>query len=485
MAVVVVDVLRWFPGGEAIFRANEASLSAATGHYDGEDRISALHDDLLRDIVSRLPAKDAARTAALASRWRHLWRSTPLVFHDLHLLPSSDPWHIAAVDRVLAGHPGPFSTVSICYCNFGCHDRELAEWPRLLAAKGVRDLVLVNMHADIERVPAIPDFPADVLRCASLRRLFLGFWKFPITGIVPPAGVGSAADGFPHLQELSLFGSGMPNSRDLDHLLARSPVLDTLAIVFSMMFERVHLRSQSLKCVLLRRCLVEEVAVLNSPLLERLVMWKLVVSEDDSVAVTVKIAAAPKLRVLGYLEPRIHQLQIGDNVIKPDTKVSPSTMVPSVKILALKVNFGVFEEVSMLASFLRCFPNVETLHIESVITDEPTGRHHARFWRELRPIKCLKSHVKKMMIHEFRGEQSEINFLKFVAGSAEKLGTLLLAITEEMFASADEVCKVMIKVAALSRMPWACKGTTQVAGPKVDGWSFREASDLSVNDPFE
>uniref|UniRef100_N1QPP1 Uncharacterized protein n=1 Tax=Aegilops tauschii TaxID=37682 RepID=N1QPP1_AEGTA len=183
-------------------------------------------------------------------------------------------------------------------------------------------------------------------------------------------------------------------------------------------------------------------------------------------------------------------------------------MVPSVKILALKVNFGVFEEVSMLASFLRCFPNVETLHIEvtticsfslnlafispsiifgckSVITDEPTGRHHARFWRELRPIKCLKSHVKKMMIHEFRGEQSEINFLKFVAGSAEKLGTLLLAITEEMFASADEVCKVMIKVAALSRMPWACKGTTQVAGPKVDGWSFREASDLSVNDPFE
>ena len=39
-------------------------------------------------------------------------------------------------------------------------------------------------------------------------------------------------------------------------------------------------------------------------------------------------------------------------------------MVPSVKTLALKVNFGVLEEVKMLASILRCFPNIDTLHIE-------------------------------------------------------------------------------------------------------------------------
>jgi hypothetical protein len=37
-------------------------------------------------------------------------------------------------------------------------------------------------------------------------------------------------------------------------------------------------------------------------------------------------------------------------------------VVPSVKILALKVDFGVLEEVKMLASILRCFPNVDKLH---------------------------------------------------------------------------------------------------------------------------
>ncbi|KAM0851755.1 hypothetical protein ACQ4PT_052219 [Festuca glaucescens] len=127
MAAAVLHVLRWFPGGEAIARAKHSFLSCSDAEGGYEDRTNALHDHLLQDIVSRLPSKDAARTAALASRWRHLWRSTPLVFHDHHLLPSRDRGHghVAAVARVLAAHPGPFRTVSIGYCDFGCHDREL------------------------------------------------------------------------------------------------------------------------------------------------------------------------------------------------------------------------------------------------------------------------------------------------------------------------------------------------------------------------
>jgi hypothetical protein len=48
------------------------------------------------------------------------------------------------------------------------------------------------------------------------------------------------------------------------------------------------------------------------------------------------------------------------------TKVSPDAVVPSIKVLALKVRFRVAEEVRTLLSFLRCFPEVETLHIMAV-----------------------------------------------------------------------------------------------------------------------
>ncbi|EMS59454.1 hypothetical protein TRIUR3_18913 [Triticum urartu] len=44
---------------------------------DGEDRIGALHDDVLLHLMSFLPSQDAVRTCVLAKRWRTLWKSVP------------------------------------------------------------------------------------------------------------------------------------------------------------------------------------------------------------------------------------------------------------------------------------------------------------------------------------------------------------------------------------------------------------------------
>lgn len=50
--------------------------------------------------------------------------------------------------------------------------------------------------------------------------------------------------------------------------------------------------------------------------------------------------------------------------LQVETRASPRTIVPSVKILALMVHFEVRNEAKMIPSFLRCFPNIERLHIK-------------------------------------------------------------------------------------------------------------------------
>ncbi|KAF7102883.1 hypothetical protein CFC21_103942 [Triticum aestivum] len=446
-----------------------AATLLSTAGYDGEDRISALHDDLLRHIISRLPVTDAARTASLGPRWRHLWRSTPLVLDDAHL---PEPSRAASVLRVLADHPGPFRAVLLTDCRPASLNRELAHWPRLLAAKGTQELALFNRHV-------YPHLPADILRCSSLQRLSLSWWKFPVA-------LSRSADVFlPHLRKLDMISISM-TEHDLDYLLAASPVLQTLTLARNSP-KRVHLRSQSLRCVLLGLSTMEKFAVMDAPLLERLILLEPSIAGCDRVRI--KIACAPSLRVLGYLEPRVHKLQIGNNVIEPDTMASRCAVVPGVRILALKVNFRIFSEVKTLASFLRCFPNISILHIESTLhapsstAYQPTWEHHAKFWEEVSAVKCWKSRVKRMVFHKFRGNQKEFEFLKFIASDAQELESLLLVPLEENFPSAVEVNEMIDRFGCPQFRAWASK--VLLVSPKVDGaWNLQKALDLTIDDPF-
>ncbi|KAM0894399.1 hypothetical protein ACQ4PT_024554 [Festuca glaucescens] len=316
-----------------------ASLSAAfSGGGGGEDRISALPDGLLRNVVSRLPVKDGARTDALSRRWRGLWRATPLVLDDAHLLtdgPGVD-WRApaaAVVSRVLASHPGPFRWAHLLSNFFDETNQDaLAEWLRLLADKGVENLILVNRP-----------------------------W-----------------------------------------------------------FEKARV-----------------------------------------------------------------------------TKVSPNTEVPSIKALAVKVRFRVPGEVRTLLSFLRCFPEVETLHIMASDNDtdyyDDPGEVKARdklnstFWQRVGPIKCVQSRVNKVVFDQFSGGPNQVEFLKLVLARAVLLQKVIVLLAGPESIMLNEVtCK--LQPLASNRM-WANKSlrepSLEVRGRAAGHiWSYSEASDLSISNPF-
>ena len=291
-----------------------ASLSAISSSPGGgsEDRLSALPNAILRDVVSRLPAKDAARTSVLSSRWRPLWRSAPLVLVDAHLLQPAGgedaPLRAgsgsvtAAVSRVLEAHRGPFRCVNLTRSSMGAHRAELALWLGLLAVKGVEEFVFVNR-------PWPLDFPlpATIFSLASVKRLYLGAWGFPNTSALPR---GTA---FPHLLELGLCCIAM-EGRDLNFLLARSPILQTLVVYLSQKDVNLRIISRSLRCVQLCVSIVHDVSVVDAPRLERLLLWDTV--SVDKVRTRIKFGHAPKLRSVGYLMPGVHVLEVGNTIIK-------------------------------------------------------------------------------------------------------------------------------------------------------------------------
>ncbi|TVU07273.1 hypothetical protein EJB05_47322 [Eragrostis curvula] len=359
----------------------------------------------------------------------------------------------------------------------GAYPRRLRRWVQTLVDKEVQELVIVNRPW-----PRDMPLPSELLAAATLTRLYLGFWKFPDTSALP-RGDGAA---FPNLRELVLASMDIEN-RDLDFLLAGSPVLEKLGIQgIDNKGNRLRLRlvGQCLRCVQVHFSAVESIDVVDAPRLERLFLsgcWT-----RDGSSVRVKIGNAPQLRLLGYLEPGTHMLEIGNRVINFAGKsVSASSMATSVKILGLHVRFGVRNDVNMLPAFLRCFPNVETLHIMSGINEETTGKLNLKFWQEAGPIESIRSRIKTMTFREFRGDPSESAFLKFIFQTAQVLKDAVIVAANGSFTSIPEVIR---KVRTLTPENWGNNCSVHVfqsSGPEGgDLWCFQAGFEFSISDPF-
>lgn len=263
--------------------------------------MSSLPRMVRSNIVARLPLRDAVCTTAISKSWSSMWASTPLHLDDSDLMGMRHDQRVRAITLVLLRHPGPFHSIKLSGTCFDQVKHALPLWLHTLADKRVRELILIN-HS----MPLDFSLPADILTCRDLQRLWVGFFRFP-TGHISPR--------FPCLEQFGLLHTSIETD-GLEQMLRHSPVLEMLAFVFSLgkpgqIKVCMH---PCLRCLILWLSVVERVFV-DAAMLERLVLWKTDCSIPGS-PLKVQIAHAPKLRVLGYLEPAVHQLQIGDTIIQ-------------------------------------------------------------------------------------------------------------------------------------------------------------------------
>ena len=130
----------------------------------GLDFINNLPDDMLIVIISLLPIRNRARTAAVSRRWRTLWLRTPVDLLHAHKLCHGYRQSLDAFSQILGSHHGPIKgLIAGKFRSNGKERAKLDEWFRSRAIDQLEKLSYNDGHMSL--------LPTSVLRFAPTLRL--------------------------------------------------------------------------------------------------------------------------------------------------------------------------------------------------------------------------------------------------------------------------------------------------------------------------
>ncbi|VAH06566.1 unnamed protein product [Triticum turgidum subsp. durum] len=303
---------------------------------EGADRISLLPDSILSQVITRLPTKDAARTAALARRWRPLWRASPLNLDDARL----PRWSWDCISKILAEHRGPARRLRLRHLDGPNSIADLAEWIRSPALDGLEE-IHISYRYDLLLPPCALRF-APTLRVASFARC-----RFP-EGISPTLA-------FPRLTRLAL--TEVEISEDALHgLLSACSALRVLQLDWCGGFDRVVIDSPTLQSFgIVADSYVGELVIHYAPRLERLIAF-------DNF--DIQVIRAPRLQMVCFLDSHKTTLHVGTMASRGISGGNLAMPLHSVKIFILDT---VGPDLDAVLNFIKYFPCLEKLVITVIL----------------------------------------------------------------------------------------------------------------------
>lgn len=211
------------------------------------DRLSNLSDDLLINILSFLPLRQAARTCTLSKRWRLLWTYLPTLNLDSPIPRPSIPGILI--------HHNPSRIIDFCYVSFSrlARSGKLESYLSIAVNHGIRVLKLDFYRDFYGRQHPDYKLPGCIFYCDSLTKLHLSYCALDLPESMHLNSLKSLTleymeladdtverltSSSPVLSELSLFGC---NNSDRLRICIDNPSVKTLLFHDSRCFSAVNL----------------------------------------------------------------------------------------------------------------------------------------------------------------------------------------------------------------------------------------------------
>ncbi|TVU40526.1 hypothetical protein EJB05_13993, partial [Eragrostis curvula] len=382
-------------GGGGEVAAKRAKASDDESGAGGEDRLSALPEDVLVLILLRLHTWEAARTSLLSHRWRHVWTLLPKL--SLCFFPESR----RLCDALYA------SEVPLRYLLIGAPDvspQSLAAWLLVAARRVFGELLLTNLFPersvedsdDEEEATEIGAFEMPCFEKATSISLDLGFLAIS----VPPNGV------FARLTELSLSNVRFHGPGDLGDAVSspRCPCLQMLTVRNTRGLDRINIDSESLRILELKNPRGLRQLTVVAPALRYLSVMQCFLDDQNQPIPIVNISA-PQLEFLSWVDtydPSSVHLGNMEHLQTLETfffVYGPHGFTHNRACLMLLPRFKAIENLTLSLAYLL----EETTCSSGCICDQPTD------WKT---EELSLNHLQELEIGEFRASEHEVAFVK-------------------------------------------------------------------------
>ncbi|KAF5762055.1 putative F-box domain, leucine-rich repeat domain superfamily, F-box-like domain superfamily [Helianthus annuus] len=301
--------------------------------FTPQDFITNMPDNVVTNILDRLPLRDAVRTSILARNWRFRWTMLSQLVIDARFFMYLSQTryrndHVRVLSRILLHLRGAVTKFSLSIDEV-IDDEDINNWILFLSSKGIKDLTLGNWYETPLKLHT------HLFSCLELKHLKLSNCYFN-----PPP----TFHGFPNLLSLKL-SVVFEENIDLASFFTGCPLLESLTIK--------------------DRGKVGKVKLVDIAKLDNLKILSLRLYDLDMKMIK---SSSTIFELLGSL-PKLQELDLDFKdcqLTETDANKRFSTSFPCVKTLTLSdicLDDGM--ELSCAFDMIRSFPNLQNLVIRA------------------------------------------------------------------------------------------------------------------------